>query len=98
MVSNLAPTIISGAGGIIYKPKPNVGTTIKNLDDVVVKSRENALISTSKGVIILPETLSKQGTSKLVGDFTKLESATVEEIISRVPITRRNCGYFISRL
>ena len=43
------------------------------------------MIATSKWVIVSSNTLAKQGSSKLVGDFTKLEGATVDEIISRVP-------------
>jgi hypothetical protein len=37
------------------------------------------------GALITEATLSKQGTSSQVGDFTGLEGATVEEIISRIP-------------
>jgi hypothetical protein len=44
------------------------------------------ILVTAKGVAITPETLAIQGTSKLVGVFTGLEGATIEEIISRVPI------------
>ena len=50
-----------------------------------LNNNDNTMIATSKGVIVLSKTLAKQGSSNLVGDFTKLEGATVDEIISRVP-------------
>ena len=50
-----------------------------------LNNNDNTMISTSKGVIVSSNTLAKQGSSNLVGDFTKLEGATVDEIISRVP-------------
>lgn len=56
-----------------------------NVTGKIAKGADNAIISTSNGVIVLPKTLSKQGTSKFTGDFTGLEGATVEEIFSRVP-------------
>ncbi|MDD7423230.1 MAG: polymorphic toxin type 30 domain-containing protein, partial [Campylobacter hominis] len=56
-----------------------------NVTGKIAKCADNAIISTSNGVIVLPKTLSKQGTSKFTGDFTGLEGATVEEIFSRVP-------------
>jgi hypothetical protein len=50
-----------------------------------LNNNDNTMIATSKGVIVSSGTLAKQGSSNLVGDFTKLEGATVDEIISRVP-------------
>ena len=50
-----------------------------------LNNNDNTMIATSKGVIVSSNTLAKQGSSNLVGDFTKLEGATVDEIISRVP-------------
>ena len=58
--------------------------TIAN-SNAELKSNDNTMIATSKGVIVSSNTLAKQGSSNLVGDFTKLEGATVDEIISRVP-------------
>ncbi|WP_187424198.1 hemagglutinin repeat-containing protein, partial [Campylobacter concisus] len=52
-----------------------------------LKSNDNTMIVTSKkkgGVIVSSNTLAKQGSSNLVGEFTKLEEVTVDEIISRV--------------
>lgn len=56
-----------------------------NVTGKIAKGADNAIISTSNGVIVSPKTLSKQGTSKFTGDFTGLEGATAEEIFSRVP-------------
>ena len=50
-----------------------------------LNNNDNTMIATSKGVVVSSNTLAKQGSSNLVGDFTKLEGATVDEIISRVP-------------
>ncbi|WP_181000351.1 hemagglutinin repeat-containing protein, partial [Campylobacter concisus] len=54
-------------------------------DTQKLNNNDNTMIATSKGVVVSSNTLAKQGSSNLVGDFTKLEGATVDEIISRVP-------------
>ena len=54
-------------------------------DTQKLNNNDNTMIATSKGVVVSSNTLAKQGSSNLVGDFTKLEGVTVDEIISRVP-------------
>jgi len=57
-----------------------------------LNNNDNTMIATSKGVIVLSNTLAKQGSSNLVGDFTKLEGATVDEIISRILAQKNGNG------
>ena len=67
--------------------KQTAKQTANKLDAIAIDKAplNQPIIVTAKGVAITPETLAIQGTSKLVGDFTGLEGATIEEIISRVP-------------
>ena len=77
--------ILVPIGGTVAKTSKIGKLKNVNVTGKIAKGADNAIISTSNGVIVLPKTLSKQGTSKFVGDFTGLEGATVEEIFSRVP-------------
>jgi hypothetical protein len=43
------------------------------------------IVLTERGIAITPEVLASQGTSRQVGNFTGLQGATVEEIVSRIP-------------
>jgi hypothetical protein len=46
---------------------------------------ERVITVTPSGVAVLPETLAKQGTSHMVGNFTGLSGKSVDEIVARVP-------------
>jgi hypothetical protein len=69
--------ILSGIAGIA-KNVAKVGAGI-------VKDAGRPIIVSTNGVALTPELLAQQGTSHLIGEFTGLRGAKVEEIFSRVP-------------
>jgi RHS repeat-associated protein len=73
-------TVTAGVGGVIAA---RAARTARRA--AITGRARQPIIVTKRGVAMTPELLSRQGTSKFVGNFRGIKGATIEDIVSRVP-------------
>jgi hypothetical protein len=82
---------IPGAGAKVFSRTKSTaslgryGSAVSTEGRVVANVPKGPIYVTPKGVAVTSETLAKQGTSQLAGNFKGLAGSSVDDIISRIP-------------